>query len=811
MKKVLMLGFIVLFFCSYVAAETGQLQANTRITQLGKVEKNLVSNKVSANRSQSLPTHLAKSDMSIENSNVNNLNTIQTEKTNVIKQTTPSIKAAKKLEAQAIQQRNGHRSCPGTVVYSNTQEGNVNYYTPGEGVAIADDIIFSVEDGGPLLCYEIGYVYIEFQAPYVTVNAALYDDFPDDGGQLIPGTEATWIIDDEVEEGYLYILTAELAQSVIINQNYVFLVMETDNGDENGFPLAGEAEIGYTNDWFCDKDPDWLCGWYFGGDPWSGFWAELYMALDLDPCVTCPPGGILEGEPACGPNYDDTYNGGCNSDVPVFQAINSGDVICGQTGVFDYYGDTYRDTDWFSFTLSEEKIVEFEVYGELPLFVAVAAPGPNGCDDFDILGGDSTLYCEPIELYGILPPGTYWLVILPDDFSTYWECEIPYIATFNTIDLDPCVTCPPGGIPEGEPACGPDYIDTFNGGCNSSPSVFQPINNGDVICGQTGVFVNSDDTVSRDTDWFVFQVAEYSLVEWEAYGESPLYLALLKPGTAIPDGCANLSSVGAAESDYCETATLRVLVEPGTYWAFVSVAEFNEYYECEVPYVATINWESADPEGCGPDSIFSQPFAAEVVYVNSDQNSGIIVADDFSGLTDAITAVEWWGGNVTYTTGWQACSKPNSNFIITFYEPGTVPGNVVYQKTVAATKVQTPQFVFGQQALGNVMRYKAVLPTPVTISAGWISIQAVDSGTCWFMWADAGEPPATGSAFVRMTEDEPQWQLDDDADNHVDLAFCLIGGESEPKPIPATSPVGISIALLVIGIMIALPMLRKSL
>lgn len=791
MKKMLMLGFIVLIFCSYVAAETGQLSANTRIIQLNRIEKNILSPQVSSGDCSSASSYLAKSDTIIENLSLNKMDS--------------PISVETKLDAQVIQERNSRQTCPGLLAYSNTEiEG---YFPPANNVSIADDIILNVAGGGDLVCYEIAFAYGAFVAPQVNVNAALYNARPDQGGQLIPGTEATWVFDSSVEVGYYYTLTAELATPVAIPE-IVFLVMsKSAGGNDNGFAVAGAAEIGYTNDWFCMQNPGWICGYYFGGDPWAGFYAELYLDIDLEPCVTCPPGGILEAEPACGPNYVDTYNGGCNSNPPVFQAISSGDVICGQTGVFENSDSTIsRDTDWFSFTLGEAKLVEWEVYGEAPMLAAIAKPGSAGCDDFEVLALDTANYCESVYLSEVLPAGTYWVIAMVDNFSTYWECEIPYIASFNTISLTPCVSCPPGGIPEGEPPCGPNYNDTFNGGCNSTPSVFRPISNNNVICGQTGVFDYSGDTY-RDTDWFVFQVPEYSLVEWEAYGEAPMMVALIDPGVAMPDGCADMSILGVGVSQYCETATIKRLVEPGTYWAFVSLDTFNEFFACEIPYVATIHWEPADPEDCGPDTIFPQPFAAEVVYVNSDANSGIIVADDFSGLTEAITAVEWWGGNLNNSPTWHGCTKPNSNFVITFYQPGAVPGAVVYQKTVTAVKTQTLQFVFGNTAYGPVMKYRAELPSSVSIPAGWISIQAVDSGTCWFMWADSGAPPASGSAFVR--DSGSGWELDADPDNQVDLAFCLIGGE--PQPIPATSPVGISIALLVIGIMIALPMLRKSL
>jgi hypothetical protein len=73
------------------------------------------------------------------------------------------------------------------------------------------------------------------------------------------------------------------------------------------------------------------------------------------PCIlTCPPGAAQEGEPMCGTDYVDMYNGGCNSTPYVFQPLCGSPegtaVLCGKSGTYTYYGYSYRDTDWFSVT-----------------------------------------------------------------------------------------------------------------------------------------------------------------------------------------------------------------------------------------------------------------------------------------------------------------------------------------------------------------------------------------------------------------------------------------------------------------------------
>jgi len=65
------------------------------------------------------------------------------------------------------------------------------------------------------------------------------------------------------------------------------------------------------------------------------------------PCIlTCPPRSYAEGEPPCGPDYVDHWNGGCNSDPFVIEGGGAG-VTCGKSGTYLFHGWSYRDTDWY--------------------------------------------------------------------------------------------------------------------------------------------------------------------------------------------------------------------------------------------------------------------------------------------------------------------------------------------------------------------------------------------------------------------------------------------------------------------------------
>src|ERR1043165_9393407 len=66
-------------------------------------------------------------------------------------------------------------------------------------------------------------------------------------------------------------------------------------------------------------------------------WISLVASAQ---CGSCPPGGIDEGEPGCGPSPD-TINGGCldpyqyPNDPYYGLHIQVGDTVCGTTGNWD--------------------------------------------------------------------------------------------------------------------------------------------------------------------------------------------------------------------------------------------------------------------------------------------------------------------------------------------------------------------------------------------------------------------------------------------------------------------------------------------
>ncbi len=149
------------------------------------------------------------------------------------------------------------------------------------------------------------------------------------------------------------------------------------------------------------------------------------------PCdVVCT--GIPEGEPTCYDGYEDHYNGGCNSTPHCYSyALTSPDGVthCGEGGVFDYNGSTYRDTDWYlmavwSDTASFSITVEAE-FGVLFGFV------DGLCDNPAFYSYTTADECTPTTLTECLPWGYYAIFVSTSSWDPAYECGSEYSLTID--------------------------------------------------------------------------------------------------------------------------------------------------------------------------------------------------------------------------------------------------------------------------------------------------------------------------------------------------------------------------------------------
>jgi len=155
--------------------------------------------------------------------------------------------------------------------------------------------------------------------------------------------------------------------------------------------------------------------------------------FEVEPCdLDCPPGAMVEGEPNCGPNYVDMYNGGCNSTPFVFQDITGSSPItmCGMSGTFLYNGLSYRDTDWYRLNVTTTSTISYCCEAEFPLLIFFINGGTQNCLDYTILGSLTGSMCQQICLTFTVAPGYYWLWAGPSVFTGV-PCGAEYIMTID--------------------------------------------------------------------------------------------------------------------------------------------------------------------------------------------------------------------------------------------------------------------------------------------------------------------------------------------------------------------------------------------
>jgi len=153
-----------------------------------------------------------------------------------------------------------------------------------------------------------------------------------------------------------------------------------------------------------------------------------FQVIGYAPCeVICPAGGVPEGEPPCGPDYYDNWNGGCNSIPNVFQAIyaTAGGCLdlCGKSGTYTYTGLSYRDTAWFDIT-GIGATVTATCTAEFPMqFIYIYGPDCNNLL-YNLLTGSE---CQPVTLSYYAGAGVHhWLWVGAQVFTGI-PCDADYL------------------------------------------------------------------------------------------------------------------------------------------------------------------------------------------------------------------------------------------------------------------------------------------------------------------------------------------------------------------------------------------------
>ena len=192
------------------------------------------------------------------------------------------------------------------------------------------------------------------------------------------------------------------------------------------------------NDDFCSGNLPLLSGipvfasntYYIVVDGSNGQSGNYTMEITAE--IVCPVDATNENEPDCADEYIDNTNGGCGSDPVVFGNISCGETICARSGNYLLTGLQMRDTDWFSFSLSDSEEVTIDAIAEYPLYVFIMRQGPPGreCDELSILYNQDVPAFEPLTMTHGLRAGSYWIWTAPSVFEGV-PCGSDYLLTLS--------------------------------------------------------------------------------------------------------------------------------------------------------------------------------------------------------------------------------------------------------------------------------------------------------------------------------------------------------------------------------------------
>ncbi len=189
------------------------------------------------------------------------------------------------------------------------------------------------------------------------------------------------------------------------------------------------------------------------------------------------------------------------------------------------------------------------------------------CNDDYYFEGDCYLYSSCIECLALTGSVTYYIVVdgYGGDCGDYvldiTECD-PYAT---------CVQCPADGVAENEPPCY-DWAttpDTWNGGCNSAPAVFQiltPECDGTIsVCGWGGA-----DAGTRDTDWYQVTFSEAASISLCCQSD------ILVNVFVLTANCDTVVTLGEMYDVGCDVMCLYGDLDPGTYWLWVGANDYSD-------------------------------------------------------------------------------------------------------------------------------------------------------------------------------------------------------------------------------------------
>ncbi len=197
-----------------------------------------------------------------------------------------------------------------------------------------------------------------------------------------------------------------------------------------------------------------------------------------------------------------------------------------------------------------------------------------------------------------------------------------------------CAICPPDAQVEDEPICGTGYVDATNGGCNSTPNVFNDVTCG-VICGETGTYLTAGGSNFRDTDWYRITVGAGTHTLTGVGDGFRLRLFVMNPSCPA-------SAIATTTSESCVESGALTFTGPGTFYLFAGPDVFTGV-ACGSKYRLTITGPTAPVccvQECPPDAqVENEPLCA-TGYVDATNGGCNSTPNVFTDVTCGVICGE---------------------------------------------------------------------------------------------------------------------------------------------------------------------------
>jgi len=198
--------------------------------------------------------------------------------------------------------------------------------------------------------------------------------------------------------------------------------------------------------------------------------------------------------------------------------------------VCPYSGSTSPDVV-YRFTPSYDAWPTVDLCGssyDTKLYISDPSLDLVACNDDYYFDDTCGMYVSRLENVPLQAGEDYYIVIdgYGGDYGDYVLDVVEYSVSFPP--------CPDDGVPEGEPTLVNEYVDTYNGGCNSpeSGTPFQALTGDDqgeiILCGVTGWYLVAGSD-HRDSDWFLLVMGPDGGIGITADGEYATYVFELAP------------------------------------------------------------------------------------------------------------------------------------------------------------------------------------------------------------------------------------------------------------------------------------------